>query len=129
MAGYNGDNHNGQTRQVFPYCLQITGEQRAHDMTHHQYQSFWREVCEAYSTPRDERTERQIELSFLGLCWAIDNLEHEDWFQMLPLITIYKVSDTPFYWPVESDDHRSIAAGLLAAMSAKDVEEFLGVNQ
>ena len=94
----------------------------------------WRKVAEAFGTPPEQRTGRQVELtgrletgvSIGGLCWGIHVLEgyrHGIYVTMLRLGNGF--GHHRFWWPRTHgyDGERALFAGLMAAMTQRERDE------
>jgi len=104
---------------------------------------FWTYVSNTFAKPLSKMTDWERRLTMFGLCYFVDQVYMhnytlpEDWeYDLLMEVTVF-VPDHPtdYYWPVRpysqirpANSERSIAAGLLAAMSVSDIKVALDIN-
>lgn len=81
----------------------------------------WMAIAEAYATPRDERTNRQRDIAYEGLCNAADEMRVH--YKRISFIndTRYR-NRSGFWWPLDTkhDQYRALSAMLIAHMGEEE---------
>lgn len=96
------------------------------------WSKIWIEISEAFDIYPKNRTPRQAEMTRWGLCYGLLQCNVYTRFinQFMSMGIKFKTpaSCEPYWWKIrtpESDSHRAIFAGLMAAMGDEGFADFL----
>ena len=91
------------------------------------WSKIWQEIAEIYNTPWKHRSEKQKDISRLGLCFALEYF-NVDVLKRVSFIRALRPKKGVVYWWLfnkNGDKCRSIFAGLMAAMSDEEFQELI----